>query len=238
MMMVRSWIYLVLFLIWTLFIAVGFLPSLVSARGALGSIRLWARGVKLLARAIVGVRFRVEGREHIPSGSCIIAAQHQSAFETYMMFLEVERPVFVLKRELTLIPFVGWYIMRAGLVPIDRGAASKAMRKMLRAAEGAVARGAQLLIFPEGTRAAPGERKEYKPGVVGLYNHCAVPIVPMALNSGYYWGKTRVLKVPGEIVFRYLPPIAPGLAKQELLTELRSRIEAASATLPKPDHQT
>jgi 1-acyl-sn-glycerol-3-phosphate acyltransferase len=234
MIMLRSWIYTVIFLAWTLFASVVQLPCLVTRRGALGGIRMWARGVMFLARIIVGVTFRAEGKENIPKGACIIAAQHQSSFETYRLFLEVENPVFVFKRELVFIPFIGWYILRAGLVPIDRGAGASAMRRMLRAADAAVARGAQILIFPEGTRRKPGDQGAYRPGVVGLYNHCDVPLIPMALNSGYTWGKTRVRKDPGEIAFKYLPPIAPGLGKQELLATLRARLEEAAATLPKP----
>src|SRR5690606_9987350 len=152
-----------------------------------------------LARVICGVTFRSEGRENIPNGSCIVAAQHQSSFETYEMFLELENPVFVLKRELIYIPLVGWYMQRAGLVHIDRGAGATAMRKMLREAQDALEAGSQVIIFPEGTRVEPGRSVPYKPGVAALYAHCGAPVIPMALNSGYFWGKTRILKRPGEI---------------------------------------
>lgn len=228
----RSLTFFILFQAWTVAVAVFALPLLLTRRTTLIAIRLWARGVIWLARTITGIRFRSEGRENIPKGPCIIAAQHQSSFETYCLFLEVEDPVFVLKKELLLIPFIGWYIRGAGLVPIDRGAGAAAMRRMLRAAEKAVARGAQVLIFPEGTRTPPGERRAYKPGVAALYAHLKVPLVPMALNTGYTWGKTRLRKDPGEIVFRYLPAVEPGLGKDAVLSTLRERIEAAAVTLP------
>lgn len=233
MIMLRSWIYEVLFQIWTLSVAVLGLPLLVTRAGALGVIRFWVRGVLGMARVICGITFRSEGKENIPKGPCIIAAQHQSSLETYRLFIEVDDPVFVLKKELLWVPFIGWYIQRAGLVPIDRNAGAAAMRRMLRAADAAVARGAQVLIFPEGTRTLPGANTPYRPGIVALYNHCGVPMVPMALNSGYFWGKTRVRKDPGEIVFKYLPSVETGLGKAELLATLRERIEAAAATLPK-----
>jgi len=233
MILFRSWLYTILFLAWSLFASVIQLPCLITRRGALGGIRMWARVVMILAKYVAGVSFRAEGKHNIPKGPCIIAAQHQSSFETYRLFLEVEKPIFVLKRELIFIPFIGWYIQRAGLVPIDRNAGASAMRKMLRAAEAAVKDGAQVLIFPEGTRIAPGVQAPYRPGVVALYNHCKVPLVPMALNSGYFWGKTRVRKDPGEIVFKYLAPIGPGLGKEELLSTLREKLETAAATLPK-----
>jgi 1-acyl-sn-glycerol-3-phosphate acyltransferase len=234
MTMARSWVYTIAFLAWTLLVAVLGVPALVSRGGALAVIRFWARGVKFLARTIVHVDYRAEGREHIPPGPCIIAAQHQSSFETYILFLEIERPVFVLKRELGRIPFVGWYIVRAGLVPIDRGAGGAAMRQTLRAAEQAFAAGAQMLIFPEGTRTAPGTRRDYRPGVYGIYRHARVPVIPMALNAGYYWGKTRVRKNPGTIVFKFLPPLPMDLDKETFLATLRHEIESAAATLPRP----
>ncbi len=233
MTMLRSWLFTILFVAWSIFASVVQVPCLITRRGALGGIRMWARGVLLLARITVGITFRAEGKENIPKGPCIIAAMHQSSFETYKLFLEVDDPVFVLKRELIFIPVIGWYILRAGLVPINRNAGAGAMRRMLRAADAAIARGAQILIFPEGTRTGPGEQQPYKPGVVALYNHCKVPLVPMALNSGYVWGKTRVRKVPGQIVFKYLPPIEEGLGKKALLAKLREQLEHAAATLPR-----
>jgi 1-acyl-sn-glycerol-3-phosphate acyltransferase len=188
-----------------------------------------------MARIIVGIRFEVRGRENLPDGPCIIAAQHQAAFETFALFLLFEYPVFVMKESLQWIPLIGWYIKRGGLVGIDRSAGAGAMRRMLRAAEQAVSRGETLLIFPEGTRTPPGGNTPYKPGIVALYTHTSAPVVPMALNTGYFWGKTRLLKVPGQIVFEFLPALPQGLAKADFLAQLRARIEVASAKLPRPD---
>jgi len=228
---IRSWIYLFAFLAWTIGSALLFLPLLVSRRSTVGAIRLWVRGVQALARSITGITFRSEGRGNIPKGPCIVAAQHQSSFETYAMFLEFDRPVFVLKRELIYIPVIGWYMQRAGLVHIDRGAGATAMRKMMREAQAALDAGHQVIIFPEGTRVKPGQLVAYKPGIAALSTHCDAPVIPMALNSGYFWGKTRVLKRPGEIVFRYLPALPRGLPREEMLAELRRRLDAGSADL-------
>lgn len=227
----RSWIYLFAFVTWTTAAALAFLPALLTRRTSVAAIRAWARVVRTLARLICRISFRSEGRENIPEGPCIVAAQHQSSFETYAMFLEFDRPVFVLKRELIFIPVVGWYMQRAGLVHVDRGAGASAMRKMFREAQEALATGGQVILFPEGTRVKPGTSVDYKPGIAALYTYCDAPVIPMALNSGHIWGKTRILKRPGEIVFRYLPALPKGLSREEMLAELRKRIETAAAAL-------
>ena len=235
MIVFRSWVYSILFPLWTAVAAIGGIPMLITQAGALRLIRAWERGVEFLARTLVGITYRSEGLENIPDGPCIIAAQHQSSFETYRLFVELKRPVYVLKKELVLIPFVGWFILRAGLVPIDRKGHAAALRRMLRSAEAAVARGGQLIIFPEGTRIAPGVTAPYRPGVAGLYAHLKVPVIPMALNSGYFWGKTRVRKNPGEIVFRFLPALPMGLTRDQMMSELRARIDTAAADLAPAD---
>lgn len=226
----RSWAYLFAFLAWTIFASVGMLPLLVRRSWTLVAIRTWVGGIMVLARVIARIDCRVVGREHIPSGPCIIAAQHQASYETYRVFLEIERPVLVLKRELTWIPIIGWYMARGGLVPIDRSAGAGAMRKMLRAAEAALARGDQIVLFPEGTRVLPGVYRAYQPGIAALYSYCKVPVIPMALNSGVLWGKTRILKRPGTIVMKFLPALPERLGKQEMLDTLRARIEGADLT--------
>ncbi len=223
----RSWIYLGVFLVWTIGSAIVCLPTLLSRAWALSAVRMWTRGVAVLARAVVGIDSRIEGLAHVPPGACIIAAQHQSSFETYHLFTALEHPVFILKRELTWIPVIGWYMQRAGFISIDRGAGAGAMKKMLRGAQAALAAGHQIVVFPEGTRVKYGESRPYRPGIAALYAHCDVPVIPMALNSGIYWGKTRILKMPGVIVFRFLPAVPKGLEKDELLATLKARLEGA-----------
>lgn len=223
----RSWLYLFAFLAWTLGIALVCLPGLLKSSWSLAVARAWIRGIMFLARHIVGITCRVVGAENVPTGPCIIAAQHQSSFETYRLMLDLDCPVFVLKRELVWIPVVGWFMKRIGLVPIDRGAGAGAMRKMLRAAQAALDDGRQIILFPEGTRVPPGQTRPYRPGIVALYQHCDVPVIPMALDSGMLWGKSRILKRPGEITFQFLPALPRGLGKDALLTELRARLDAA-----------
>ena len=234
MIWLRSWAYLFLFLLWTAFSSIILLPTLIHPRWTLHGVRFWIGGIMILARVVVGITCRVVGREHVPEGACIIAAEHQASFETFRLFKDIEHPIFILKRELTWIPFIGWYMTRAGFVGIDRSAGAGAMRKMLRGAESALAAGHQVVVFPEGTRVFDGERQPYRPGIVALYNRCDVPVIPMALNSGFFWGKTRILKMPGEIIFQFLPALPRGLDKDSLLTELRTRLDAADSGLGMP----
>jgi len=226
----RSWIYSIAFVAWTAIAGVAFVPLLIHRTSTRVAIRLWVGGIMVLARGIAGISCRVIGQEHIPDGPCIIAAQHQASYETYRVFLEIDRPTLILKRELTWIPFVGWYMGRGGMVPIDRGAGASAMRKVLRGAQAALKRGEKIVLFPEGTRVPVGESRPYQAGIVALYNQCRVPVIPMALNSGVLWGKTRILKIPGEIVMRFLPALPEGLGKDEMLEMLRARIEGADLT--------
>ena len=227
----RSWIYLVLFVTWTVVYGTACLPALLRPSWSKAIIRVWVKSIMWLARTVVNITCRVEGLENIPAGPCVIAAQHQASFETYHLWIDILEPVFVLKRELIVIPLVGWFIARSGLVPIDRAAGPKAMRQTLRAAQKALSTGHQLVIFPEGTRAPAGVVKEFKPGVAALYLHCDAPLIPMALNSGALWGKTRILKMPGVIVFRFLPEIPKGLDREAFIAELRVRIESANQTM-------
>jgi len=229
---VRSVLFAGALVVWTSVGAFVFLPSLLHRRWTIAAIRLWIGGILILARGIAGIRYRIEGRENLPAGPCIVAAQHQSAFETYLLFMLLDRPVFILKRELVRIPIIGWYIKRAGLVDIDRSAGGAALRQTLRSAETALARGEQVVIFPEGTTVPPGVRRAYRPGIAALYLQCDAPVIPVALNSDTCWGKIRILKRPGEITLRFLPALPKGLGRDEVLDVLRQRIEAAARTMP------
>jgi 1-acyl-sn-glycerol-3-phosphate acyltransferase len=228
----RSWLFTAAFVLWTSVTSLAFLPSLLQRRWTIAAIRLWIGGIMFLARTVAGVRCRIEGRENLPAGPCIIAAQHQSAFETYLLFTLLDRPVFILKREMIGIPIIGWYIKRAGLVDIDRNAGGAALRRTLRFAKAALARGEQVVIFPQGTTVPPGVWRQYRSGVAALYLHCDAPVIPVALNSDHCWGKIRVLKRPGAITIRFLPALSKGLGKDEVLDVLRERIEAAARTMP------
>ena len=137
----------------------------------------------------------------------------------------------MLKKELAWLPIYGWYAMRAGSIAVDRKAGATALKRMIAAARRAVAAGRPIVIFPEGTRTAVGARLPYQPGVAALYLQLGVPLVPVAVNSGLYWGRRAFLKRPGRIVLEVLPPIPPGLDRRTVMRLLEERIEVATERL-------
>ncbi|GAA0579727.1 lysophospholipid acyltransferase family protein [Caenispirillum bisanense] len=233
MIFLRSLLFNVLWLSWTAVLCLGALPALAMGRDAVkGVARTWTRGILWLARVVVGLRFELRGRDTLPpDGGCIIAAKHQSAWDTFLFHGVLPDPVYILKQELLRIPFVGWYMARAGMIGVDRSAGAKAMRHMIEAAGAAAAQGRQIVIFPEGTRTAPGATAPYKPGIAALYARSDRPVVPVALNSGLYWPRQSFLKRPGTIIVEFLPPLPPGLPKQAFMQTLHERIETACARL-------
>lgn len=229
----RAALFNLLFWLWTgllVLVLVPVAPSL-SPLGMRRFAGFWMRGIQLLLRLVVGLGHEVRGLDNLPPGPIIVASKHQSAWET--LFFHIHRPDLVigLKEELTRIPLFGWYLKIARNIVIDRGGAAKAMRSLIEGGRRAVARGWSILIFPEGTRMAPGAPPDYKPGVAALYKELGVPVVPVALNSGLFWGKRAFLKRPGTIVVEFLAPIAPGLDRRAFMAELERRIETATARL-------
>jgi 1-acyl-sn-glycerol-3-phosphate acyltransferase len=191
----------------------------------------WMRGMHALLASIVGLRFSVEGLQHLPDTPCIIASKHQSSFET-LLFHTIRPDIAIgLKEELIRIPLFGWYLKIAQNIAIDRGGAAKAMRSLIRGAETAVENGLSILIFPEGNRRSVGAAPDYKPGVAALYKALNVPVVPVALDSGRFWPRRSFVKHPGTITVRFLEPIQPGFERQAFMRLLEARTEAACAEL-------
>ncbi len=191
----------------------------------------WARALLRLMRVICGLDYAVVGRDNIAPGPAIYALKHQSAWET-IAFLAIAPPVAgVLKRELLMIPVYGWYMRRLGMVPIDRKAAGSAIREMLRRAKDATQRGRSIMIMPEGTRMPPGRTGRYHPGVAALYTTLALPVVPVALNSGLFWGRRSLLIRPGRVTMEFLAALEPGKDRKVFMEQLQERIETASERL-------
>ena len=217
---------------WTFLILLTLWPSILISRDAMRwSARLWARGIETLLAHLVGLGLRVRGEEHLPAGPVVLAAKHQSAWDTMVFYLLFDGPVYVLKKELLAVPIAGWYLRRVGMVAVDRRGGASALKAMIAGVEAGLADGRAIVIFPEGTRTAPGERRPYHPGVAALYSRLTVPVVPVALNSGLFWPRRAFLKKPGTITLEFLPPMPAGLGRRAFTAELERRIEDACARL-------
>ncbi len=193
--------------------------------------RFWAQCVLGLLKAIVGLNGEVRGLEHLPPGAGLIAMKHQSMWDTLMLPPLLGDPAVVIKRELLFVPIYGWYAYRAGSLFVDRKGGAGALRRLVEAAKKAAAEGRPVVIFPQGTRTAPGQEAPYQPGVAALYQALALPVVPAAVNSGLYWGRRSFVKRRGRILLEFLEPIPPGLPRREFMAELETRIETATAAL-------
>jgi len=226
--LLRSLLFNLFFYLWTAFLGIAALPMVLAPRRwvmALGS--WWSGSVLWLARTVAGIDYELRGAEHIPPGAVIVAMKHQSAWDTLATPVLFRDPAIVAKRELFWIPCYGWYARRAGMIPVDRGAGAAALKRMVQHARAVVEQGRPIVIFPEGTRTAVGASRAYHPGVAALYSQLALPVVPVAVNSGLFWGRRSFIKRPGTIVLELLPDIPPGLARAAFLRELELRIGSA-----------
>ena len=234
MLVLRSLAFNVLFyanlILWLIF---GVLPSLLLPGRVLLAVAIgWARSALWLMRVVAGTRCEITGLENIPQGGLMVGAKHQSFLETFALVTVFKNPVFILKRELTWIPVFGWALMKMQMIPVNRGARARALSDVTRRAKVELGQnGRQLLIFPEGTRRAPGAPPEYKFGAAHLYAELGVPCVPVALNTGLYWPRRKFLRRPGTVRIEILAPIEPGLDKAAFQRLLQERVETASNRL-------
>jgi 1-acyl-sn-glycerol-3-phosphate acyltransferase len=231
-LIVRSLLFNLLFYLNLGVLLVAALVTLVLSRHAvLEMAKLWGRSSVWLLRVVCGTKVELRGVEKIPKGPLIVAAKHQSTWETFALLHLFEDFTFIVKRELMWIPIFGWCMWKAGMVPVDRGAGSQALSDMTKRAREEIRGGRQLIIFPEGTRRPPGAEPRYKFGVAHLYADIGVPCVPVALNSGLFWPRRAFLRYPGTIVVEFLDPIPPGLDTDTFFRRLQSDIETATARL-------
>ncbi len=232
--LIRSILFNILFYVNLTVHMIAALPTLALPYPALRVfIRSYARTSLWLLRAVCGTKVEWRGAGKLPKGACIVACKHQSAWDTFALYALLDDPIYILKRELMWLPLFGWYMRKAGLIPIDRSAGMAALARMTARAQKALAgpRPRQLVIFPEGTRRPPGAEPAYKPGIVHLYGKAGVTCVPVALNSGLYWPRRSWRRLPGTIVVEVLDPIPPGLDKDTFFTRLQNAIETASNRL-------
>ncbi len=211
-------------------VALAFLPwAIVDRRGAFGAIRAWTGWVRWTAGWMIGLKTEVRGQP--PTGEVMIAAKHQSFFDIILIANVVPRPKFIMKKQILWTPIVGFYAKRVGCVAVDRGKRGQAIKAMVEGVKTSATEPGQLIIFPQGTRVAPGDRPPYKVGVAVLYQEIGTPVVPVACNVGVFWPRQRIYRQPGVAVIEFLPVIEPGLPLRDFLTEIESVLETRSDAL-------
>ena len=206
-----------------------FIPALIHKNWAFYACHAWCRLVRWCARWMVGVETEVRGTP--PEDEVLIAAKHQSFLDIILIYGSTPRAKFIMKRELMYAPIIGQYALRIGCIPVDRGKRGAAIEKMKQDVAKGTADPGQLVIYPQGTRVAPGDKKSYKVGSGILYEQLGQPCVPVATNAGVVWPRRGVIKYPGKAVVEFLDPIPPGLPVAEFMQRLETRVEAASDAL-------
>lgn len=198
-------------------------------RGAFAAVHAWCRYVRWSASWMLGLRSEVRGE--VPRGEILIAAKHQSFFDIIILVSVLPRPKFIMKKQLVWTPILGWYAKRIGCVPVDRGKRGAAIKAMMERVRSGRQEPGQLIIYPQGTRVAAGERKDYKVGIGLLYQEMAAPCVPVACNVGVFWPRRQIWRAPGLAVVEFLPPVAPGMELRPFMAHLEDVIEARSDAL-------
>ncbi len=231
---IRSIIFIIFLIIWTLL--VGVLGSIVlpfKSQKMVAKIGYtWSYVLTIALRVICGVKVKVINAHNLPKEGCIIASKHQSVWETIYFVHYLKNPAFILKKELLNIPLYGWYLRLIEMIAIDRKGGASIVKQMSEAARKAFENDRPIVIFPEGTRVKDGQSVEYKSGIAALHKELPdIPIIPVALNSGKVWpAKSWIIK-SGTIKVKFLEPITKTLSKDQLLKKLKEEIDSATNSL-------
>ena len=191
----------------------------------------WARSSMWLFTTLIGGRIEIRGQHNIPTGGAIVAAKHQSTWDTMAMLPRLRFPTYIYKKELAYVPFFGWHLMRMQQIPIERSGNAEVLARLTARARKALDEGRQIIIFPEGTRRPIGAPPDYKLGVAQLYRSFGAPVVPVALNAGLAWPRRKFLKQPYTIIMEFLEPIPAGMPPRAFFRLLQERIEAGTERL-------
>lgn len=230
MQLLRSLVFNASIYVMMLVYAVVFFPfALVSREWARKACHAWCAYVIWAARWMIGLACEVRGSP--PKGEVLIAAKHQSFLDIVLIYNAVPRGKFIMKRELMYAPFLGQYALRIGCVPVNRGKRGAAIARMMQDVAKGQQDPGQLIIYPQGTRVAPGAKKPYKAGSGALYQQIGQTCVPVAANVGYFWPKRGFLRLPGKAVVEFLDPIPPGLPIKDFMARLEEDVETASDRL-------
>lgn len=225
---VRAYVFTLFLALLTGVMGILCLPAvLLGPEAARAVIKIWAHVALAALKLVCGVSHRILGAEHLPTGAAIVAANHQSMWETVALFAILKRPVMVFKKELLAIPVYGWWARAAGVM-IDREAGAKAIRALRQETDKRLAKGDQIVIFPEGTRGPPGGLLPLLPGIAGVYLVADAPVTPAVHDSGLFWRHPGVMKNPGVITLKILPAIPPGLPRKEFMARLEAALGGAA----------
>ena len=191
----------------------------------------WSQTLVCALKVLVRLEFEVVGREFIIDGAALYAAKHQSAWDTFIYFLIFKNPSYILKKELHKIPFWGMAANKYGAISIDRSGGASSLKQLIKDTKNRLLQNYSVVIFPEGTRSAPGIKMPYHSGIAALYSATDVPVIPVAVNSGLFWGRHSFIKRPGVITIEFLPPIDRGLKRRDFMEKLETTVEAATDRL-------
>ena len=235
MRVITSLLFVVFLYLWMAVLGILFLPALTLPRPVIVfGIRVYARTIGVGLKLITGASTEIRGLENMPTGPIIYAAKHQCMYDVFIPFLVTKDPAIILKKELLWYPFLGWYAMKAAMIPIDRAGTTKTLKAMVGEAKKRAENYRQIVIFPEGTRKAPGAPPEYHAaGISALAKAVEAPIVPVATNAGLCWPGRGFMRRPGKIVYEILPPIPAGLPRKDMMARLQGELEPATDALIK-----
>ncbi|CAG7593966.1 MAG: lysophospholipid acyltransferase family protein [Candidatus Midichloria sp.] len=226
---IRSTVFNIFLTVWTVFITTFFLPTLLTRNQKIIALTasVWAEVVMVALKLICNINYKVEGKKNLPASEpFIVAAKHQSMWETVYLMKMLKKPVFILKQELTSIPFYGWYLKWMGMISIKREDGLQSIKHIIIETKRAFNQGRSLIIFPEGTRIKLGENADIQPGIVAIQkSYPEIPIVPISLNSGKFWRKGEWLRYPGTVDVQIGEPIyGKQTSKAEFLAKIKEEI--------------
>ena len=218
------WTALVVLLLWTvIFLSPTKFRSVIS---------IWPKGCFALLK-IIGITFEIRGLKNIPKFPVLFAVKHQSVWETIFFLWHHKDNAYVMKSELSRIPFWSWYMKKSGHILIDRTGGTKSMRNIIKKSKLFMDNGRSIVIFPEGTRIASGQMGNFHPGVAAIYTQLNATVVPVAVNSGLFWPRREFVKKPGNIIIEFLPPIEPGIDRKPFMLQLHNQIKLATQKIEK-----
>ena len=225
-MIIKSILFYTFLSLWTVLLGIICLPYLFLSNTYLRKpVNLWILGIFKLLKICCNITYEIRGVENIPNYAVLVVSKHQSAFETFALFLYIKKSIFIHKKQLFYIPIFGQYLKKANMISINRSKGTLAMRKILKQAKLKISQGYSIIIFPEGTRKSPGENPDYKTGFIGIYKETESEILPVAVNSGYCWPKHTFVKKPGHIIIQILKTIPAGLEHSDIINKLKLKIE-------------